>query len=51
MTTQTKTLLIGAGALAATRFYFKQPWMMSALAAAAVMTAFLVVTDVPSTNT
>lgn len=50
MTTQTKTLLIGAGALAATRFYFKQPWMMSILAGAAVMTAFLVVTDVPSTN-
>lgn len=45
MTTQTKTLLAGGAALAATRFYFKQPWMMSALAAAAVMTAFLVLTD------
>lgn len=50
MSPQTKTLLIGAGALAATRFYFKQPWMMSILAGAAVMTAFLVITDVPSSN-
>lgn len=50
MTAQTKTLIVGAGALAATRFYFKQPWMMSALAAAAVMTVFLVVTDVPETT-
>lgn len=56
MTTQTKTLLAGGAALAATRFYFKQPWMMSFVAAGAVMTAFLVLTDfgntpAPATNT
>lgn len=50
MSPQTKTLLIGAGALAATRFYFKQPWMLSVIAGAAVMTAFLVVTDIPNSN-
>lgn len=49
MSPQTKTLLIGAGALSATRFYFKQPWMMSFVAAGAVMTAFLVLTDFGNT--
>lgn len=51
MTTQTKTLLAGAAGLAATRFYFKQPWLMSFVAAGAVMTAFLVLTDVGTTAT
>jgi len=50
MTAQTKTLLAGGAALAATRFYFKQPWMLSFVAAGAVMTVFLVLTDVPSSN-
>lgn len=51
MTTQTKTLLAGAAGVAATRFYFKQPWLMSALAGAAVMTAFLLLTDTTNTPT
>lgn len=49
MTTQTKTLLAGAAGLAATRFYFKQPWLMAAVAGAAVMTAYLVLTDFKDT--
>lgn len=51
MTAQTKTLLAGGAALAATRFYFKQPWLMSVVAGAAVMTAFLVLTDFKDTPT
>ena len=50
MTAQTKTLLAGGAALAATRFYFKQPWMLSFIAAGAVMTAFLVLTDTTTTQ-
>jgi hypothetical protein len=45
MTTQTKALLAGAAALAATKFYFKADWKTAAIAGGAVVVGFLVLTD------
>jgi len=49
MSVQTKTLLLGAAAAAASKFYLQKDWKMSAIIGAAVAVAFLVVTDIPAT--
>lgn len=50
MSVQTKTLLLGTAAAVASKFYLGKDWKMSAVIGAAVAVAFLVVTDLPATN-